>query len=290
MSKPAISGLPQNIFLSSAQLLVGGVGGVDAGLVSGVKVTLKEDVKEVKTDQLGTMPANHFNVGMLASGELTFDEFTPTQLKKAFPQAALVTSGGVTQLSFGKQIGSDYFSIAQALLFIPTSDDTAYAGRHLLLHKVAFMGDASVEYGPEKKITIKAKFQCYPDLTQNPGQWIGYFGDPSAGALVHAVAAAAVPGGSNTGNGTVSNEAANDTFSKTETWTLVCIKASAGGGIFSVTGSVTGARGNATVGSSYASNSITPGNSELLCKVNAGGVDYIVGDSFTIAVTAANYV
>ena len=289
MSKPAISGLPQNIFLSSAQLLVGGVGGVDAGLVSAVKVSLKEDTKEVKTDQLGTMPANHFNVGMLAHGELTFDEFTPSQLKKAFPQAQLVNSGGVTKLSFGKPIGSDYFSLAQSLLFIPTSDDVAYAGRHLLLNKVAFMGDASIDYGPEKKITIKAKFQCYPDLTKPSGEWIGYFGDPSAGSLVHAAVAAAVAG-VNTGNGTVSNEAANDNFTKTETWTLTCIHASVGGGLFSVVGSVTGARGIATVGSSYASNSITPANSEILLKINAGGTDFVIGDSFTIAATQANFV
>lgn len=286
MAKPAISGLPQNIFLSSAALQVDGV---DVGLISGVKVTLKELTSTVMTDQLGKMPANDFYVGHEATGEITFDEFTAAKMKIAFPQAVFLTSGGVSRLSFGKQIGYDYYSIAKSFKFIPTSDDTTYAGRQFFFWKGVFVGDASVDYGPDKKLVFKAKVKFYPDVTQPPGLWIGYFGDPAAGTLVPASAAPAVAGGGNVGNGTVSGLGVNDNFTQTESWTLTCIHAAANSGIFSVTGSVSGALGNATVGSPYTSNSITPANSALSFTINDGSTDFAIGDSFTIATTAANF-
>jgi len=284
MAKPAISGLPQNIIISAAALLVDGV---DVGLVSGVKLTIKELTSPVMTDQLGKMKVNDFYVGHEAMGELTFDEFTAAKMKIAFPQAQLLTSGGVSRLSFGKQIGTDYLSLAQKFEFIPTSDDVNYAGRHFVFWKMVFMGEASIDYGPDKKLVFKAKMQAYPDPVGQPsGLWLGYFGDSAAGTLVPSAAAAAVPGVGNVGNGTVSNESTNDAFTKTETWTLTAITST----VFSVVGAVTGARGTATVGSTYSSNSVTPANSELILKINAGGTAFAAGDSFTIATTAANYV
>lgn len=286
MAKPAISGLPSNILVSSAALVVNGA---DVGLISGVKITIKEQTTEVKSDQLGTMPANDYYVGHVATGECEFDEFTAMRMKLAFPQAQFLSSGGASRLTFGKQIGYDYYSLAQSFKIIPTSDDTSYSGRQFTFWKGVFMGEASIEYGPEKKLTFKAKMKFYPDVTQPAGLWLGYFGDAAAGSLVPASAASAVPGGSNTGNGTISGESVNDQFTKTETWTLTCIHAAANSGIFSVVGSVSGARGNATVGTAYHSNSITPSNSELSFTVNDGTSDFAIGDTFTIATTAANF-
>ena len=286
MAKPAISGLPQNIFVSSAALIVDGV---DVGLVSGVKIDIKELTTEVMTDQLGKMKVNHFYVGNEISGECTFDEFTAVNMKKAFPQASLVTSGGVSKLMFGKQVGSDYYSLAKQFKIIPTSDDTTYLGRNFVFWKGVFVGEASAEYGPDKKLVFKSKMMFYPDVSQPSGMWLGYMGDPSAGSLVPASAAAAVAGGGNVGNGTVSSIGVNDTFTKTETWTLTCIHAAANSGLFSVVGSVTGARGVATVGSAYTSNVITPANSEISFTINDGATDFSVGDVFTIATTAANF-
>jgi hypothetical protein len=287
MAKPAISGLPQSIFVSSAALLVDGV---DVGLISGVKISIKELTTPVNTDQLGKMVANHFYVGHEASGECTFDEFTAIKMGYAFPQADLVNSGGAYKLSFGKQVGYDYLSLAKEFKIIPTSDDTTYAGRHFTFNKGVFMGEASVDYGPDKKLVFKAKMHFYPDTTEVAGQWIGYMGDPAAGTLVPASAGAAVAGGGNVGNGTVGSIGVNSSFTKTESWSLTCIHAVANGGIFSVVGSVTGARGNATVGSSYVSNVIAPANSEIGFTISDGATDFAVGDTFTIATTASNYV
>ena len=286
MAKPSVSGLPQNIFVSSAALLVDGV---DVGLISGVKINLKELTTAVNTDQLGKMVANHFHVGDEATGECTFDEFTPAKMKKAFPQAELLVTGGAARLSFGKQVGSDYFSLAKEFKIIPTSDDVNYAGRQFVFHKGVFMGEATAEYGPDKKLVFKAKMHFYPDVSQPSGLWLGYFGDNAAGSLVPASAGSPVAGGSNVGNGTISSIFVSDNFTKTETWTLTCIHAAVNGGLFSVVGSVTGARGVATVGSAYVSNSITPANSEIGFTVNDGATDFAIGDTFTIATTQANF-
>lgn len=286
MAQPTISGLPQNIFLSSAALLVNGV---DVGLISGVKISVKELNTPVNTDQLGKMVANHFHVGDEATGECEFDEFTASKMKVAFPQATFLVSGGSARLSFGKPVGSDYRSKAAKFEIIPTSDDVAYYGRRFTFHLGVFMGEASVDYGPGKKLTFKSKMHFYPDVTQPNGLWLGYFGDNAAGTLVHASAAAAVAGVGNVGNGTVGSIIVSDSFTKSETWTLTCITHVVGGGLFSVAGSVTGARGVATVGSAFHSNSLTPGNSEIGLTISAGGTDFAVGDSFTIATTAANF-
>lgn len=285
MSKPTISGLPGSIFVSSAALYVGGV---DVGLISAVKIDVKELTTPVHTDQLGKMVVNDFYVGHEASGECTFDEFTAIKMKKAFPQANLIVSGGVARLTFGKQIGYDYLSIAQEFKIVPTSDDTTYAGRHFRFWKGTFIGEATAEYGPDKKLVFKSKMKFYPDTTKVAGEWLGEFGDPAAGSLVAASAGGAVAG-SNVGNGTVSGIGVNDTFTKTETWTMVCIHAVTNGGVFSVSGSVTGNRGNATVGTSYSSNNIAPANSEITFTINDGTTDFSIGDSFTIATIAAQY-
>lgn len=286
MAKPAISGSPQSIFVSAAALLVDGV---NVGLVSGVKVDVKEMTTTVHTDQLGKMDANDFYVGHMASGEITFDEFTAAKMKYAFPQAEFVSSGGAAKLTFGKQIGSDYYSLAKEFQFLPTSDDVNYAGRRFTFWKCVFIGEASVDYGPDKKLVFKAKFKAYPDVTQPSGLYVGYFGDAAAGSLVPAAAASAVAGGGNVGNGTVGSVFVSDVYTKTETWSLSCIHAVANGGLFTVTGSVTGARGVATVGSSYVSNSIVPANSEIGFVISDGATDFAIGDSFTIATTQANY-
>jgi hypothetical protein len=86
---------------------------------------------------------------------------------------------------------------------------------------------------------------------------------------------AITPGGGNTGNGTVTGLAAIDA-AVTETWTLTC---TAGGatGTFSVAGSVSGAKADATVGTAY-------DNSIVAFTINDGVVDFIIGDSFTFTV------
>lgn len=64
----------------------------------------------------------------------------------------------------------------------------------------------------------------------------------------------------------------------TENWTVTCITASAGGGVFSVVGSVSGAQANATVGVDY-------DNDKVVFRIDDGSVDFQVGDAFTFSTT-----
>lgn len=286
MAKPTLTGQPGNILVSAAVLILNGV---DIGFASGIKIKGKEETTPVTTDQLGKTVINHFHVGDSWSVECHLDELTAAQLKKAFPQGKLMSSGGVSRISWGKPIGSDYFSLAQTLEVKPTADDVNYKGRNFKFYKAVPMGDSEIEEKPDGKAVIKVTFHCYPDLTQAAGEFYGFFGDPAAGAITPASAASAVAGGSNVGNGTISAIVVNDTFTKSETWTLTCIHAATNSGIFSVVGSVTGARGNATVGSTYTSNTITPGNSEIQLLINDGTTDFAIGDTFSIVTTAKLY-
>lgn len=286
MAKPALSGSPQSILVTSAVVKHKGV---NVGLVSGVKITVKHLTTAVQTDQTGKSTVNDFHVGDEMSVEMMFDEYTALKMKQAYPKAALISSGGADRITWGRAIGEDFYSEAGVLEILPTSDDENYAGRRFTFYKAAAIGDSSFEYGPDKKIQIKTVFKVYPDFTQVDGEYFGYFGDIAAGSIVHASAAAAVPGVGNVGNGTVGSILVADAYTKTETWTLTCIAAQANAGLFSVVGSVTGARGVATVGSSYVSNVVVPAQSEIGFLIADGATDFAVGDTFTIATTAKAY-
>jgi hypothetical protein len=110
-----------------------------------------------------------------------------------------------------------------------------------------------------------------------------FHGDPAIG-LIAASAAAAVAGGGNVGNGTVTGITAYNGFTKTETITLTAVGVPAANQAnFSVSGSLSGALGIATLGVGFNSNPIS-------LTINDGATDFVIGDSFTIATTAANYV
>ena len=85
------------------------------------------------------------------------------------------------------------------------------------------------------------------------------------------------PGYAGTGNGTMTGVDAYPA-AVTETWTIACTAAALNGGTFSVTGSVSGAQASATVGTPY-------DNGLIKFTINDGTTDFIVGDTFTIAVT-----
>lgn len=65
----------------------------------------------------------------------------------------------------------------------------------------------------------------------------------------------------------------------TETWTVTCTSAAPGGGMFSVTGSVSGSQATAAVGVNY-------DNGSVKFNLVAGAVDFQVGDQFTFQTTA----
>lgn len=84
-------------------------------------------------------------------------------------------------------------------------------------------------------------------------------------------------GGTRTGNGTITGvEAAPSAV--TETWTLTCTATAVNSGTFSVSGSASGARAAATVGTPY-------NNGLISFTINDGSVDYALNDVFQVPVT-----
>ena len=79
-----------------------------------------------------------------------------------------------------------------------------------------------------------------------------------------------------TGNGTMGSVAINTRTAVVETWTVVATSATN----FTVTGSVSGAKAAATVGTPYT-------NGILSFTITAGGVAFTAGATFTVAVTNA---
>lgn len=95
-----------------------------------------------------------------------------------------------------------------------------------------------------------------------------------------ALAAGAAVAGSNTGNGTVSGVSLG-AGAKLGTYTLKCIAAATNAGTFSVIGPKGERYADAVVGSAYVAGPIH-------FTVNDGATDFVVGDSFTIAVGAGS--
>jgi hypothetical protein len=86
----------------------------------------------------------------------------------------------------------------------------------------------------------------------------------------------AISGPTGTGNGTLTGLSVNQSTAVAELWTLTAINATT----FSVTGAVSGATANATVGVPY-------NNGILAFTINAGGTAFVASDAFTVNVTSA---
>jgi hypothetical protein len=84
------------------------------------------------------------------------------------------------------------------------------------------------------------------------------------------------PSYAGTGNGSMVSVSVNQATALAETWTVTALSAST----LSVNGFLSGAQGNATVGSAY-------NNGIIAFTINAGSTPFISGDTFTIVVTSA---
>lgn len=126
----------------------------------------------------------------------------------------------------------------------------------------------------ETRDNLDVKVELLDDMTVLSGENVSR-GDVVARTGRYS-AAAAVAGGSNTGNGTVSGETANDT-AMAGTYTLTCTAAAADSGTFKVVAPDGTLLEYATVAVPY--------DSQIGFTIADGATDFIVGDTFTIVVT-----
>lgn len=267
----------QNVELTPMRVTFNGVdlGGTEGG----VKVSVKHDFADITVDQFGKTVIDSVLAGQSYSIKLILSE---TKLKDnwkvAFPSIKLVNSSGNKMMYFDAQVGDHLFDHAEALILHPLSKDDSDLAGDFKFFKAVAKSAVEVDYGSSKQTGLQVEFMVYPDSTSSPARFLVH-GDPSIGLVAASIAAAVA--GVNTGNGTVSGVSAGSK-TVTETITLTCVGAATNAGAFKVVGSSTGIIGVATVGVAFTSNYVN-------LTINDGAADFVLGDSFTLAATSANY-
>ena len=251
------------------------------GTLANVSVSMKYGKAEIKADQSGdTVRDRRVN-----STEITVTteiaEIRDKDLWKiVFPHAHLV-DGGLSGKSmyFTANIGDSDLANAKSLILHPLSKADADKSGDYKFFKAVSSAESEITYGPGEQARLKIVWNILPDDSVQPERFFIH-GDPTIGVVA---AAAGTPALTGTGNGTMTGVSVFSGFTVTETITAVCVHPVTNGGVFSVSGSVSGPLGLATVGVAFVSDVIA-------FTINDGGTDFALNDTWTVATTAANYV
>jgi len=269
---------PTNLELSPMRV---SLGGVDLGASLGnVSVSIEYTKAPIKADQFGDSVLDMRNTGLKITVTTELAEIKNKDiLKTVFPNMSLVDGGLAGKAGyFVSKVGESDLSLAQQLVLHPLSNVDADKSGDYTFFKATADGKSSIVYGPTEQARLKVMWNIYPDTSVLPAKYL-FIGDTTIG-LVNAVAGSPVRTG--TGNGTMTSVAVVNGITKTETITALCVAAAANSGTFAVSGSVSGPLGIATVGVGFSSSVIS-------FLINDGATDFVVGDQFTVATTAANY-
>lgn len=255
--------------------------GVDlGGTLSNVTVTSEFSKAEIKADQSGDTVRDRRVSGMNIQVTTEIAEIQNKDLwKVVFPHANLITSGMNKAVYFNSKIGDSDLANSKELVLHPLSKADADLSGNYRFWKACSDAKSEIVYGPTEQTKLKIVWNVLPDDSVTPERFFQY-GDPSIGLIS---ASAGSPVFTGTGGGTMGSVSVFSGFTKTEVITATCIHASAGAGIFQVSGSLSGPLGNATVGVGFSSLVIA-------FTIADGTPDFALNDSFTVATTAANYV
>ncbi len=254
--------------------------GVDLGGTKGpIAFSPQTKQTDIKVDQLGDSIFDKIVSGQDFSVKLTLSEFrNKANWKVAMPHAKLLTSGGNKGIYIDSQIGNKLSANAYVMILHPLILDDSDKSLDIKIYLAACESASEVKIGSGEESVLECIFRVLPDTTTSPARYL-YFGDPAIAAVAATLTESSYSG---TGNGTLTGETAGSA-AVTETITATCVTAAADGGIFHVSGSVSGSLGLATVGVAFSS---TKGG----FTINDGATDFIVGDAFVLASVAANYV
>jgi hypothetical protein len=252
--------------------------GVELGGTSAIELGFSAEKADIMVDQLGKTPIDSVISSQAYTVKFTIYELeNKDNWKVAFPYAKLVTSGPNKALVMDAKVGTHLYALAEELILHPLSKDDIDLSGDYKFFKAVCVSAEGLKSSSEEQSGLELTFNVFPDANNN----FFVHGDPTI-ALTAASAGAPVAGGGNVGNGTVTSVTLGSGI-MTETLTLTCIDEGANAGEFSVVGSVTGIKGIATVGVPFISSYIS-------FTINDGATDFAEGDTFTIALTAANYV
>lgn len=293
MSQSNANVTPQDIVLTPMRVTAYPAGnttdGVDlGGTEGGVTLSIKVATADIMVDQYGKTAINKIVSGQTFGVKCTLSETAnKARWKTAFPYFDLVTDNtGNTLFVINMAIGDDLLSRAGKLVLHPLSKPDADKSEDITINLAACIAAAELKYSPDKQVGIAVEFAVFPDTSVSPARFMTY-GDPSIGVV--AAIAGSPTAGSNTGNGTVTSATAYSGKTVTETLTLACVAVdSTYGNVFTVTGSVSGQLGSLTVGKTSGSTASFT-NPKVSFTMTQGTTEWAHGDSFTIAMTAANY-
>ena len=257
--------------------------GIDlGGTKKNATVSIEAMKAEIKADQLGDTTIDRRVSGHKFTVTTEITEFrNKDNWKVVFPWMAEVVSGGNKAMYASSQIGRSDLADAGVLLLHPLSLPDADFSGDLKFYLAIAEGKSEIVYGPGEQITLKIVWNILPDTSVVPARFM-FHGDTAIGLVA---ATAGSPSFVGTGNGTMTGVAVYSGITVTESIVATAVTAVANGGVFNVNGSVSGPLGLATVGIAFTSSN----PSVISFTINDGATDFIVGDAFTIATTAANY-
>ena len=261
--------------------------GVDLGASLGnVKINQKFDKADLKADQLGTTVLDRRVSGLNVTIETELAEYQNKDiLKVVFPNGIELVSGMNKAMYTVSKVGESDIALAKQLILHPLSKADADLSGNWLFYKATAMSDSTITFGPQEQIKLKVNWTAYPDFSVSPVRFC-FHGDPAIG-VVNAIAGNAVAGGGNVGNGDITAETAYNGFTVTETITVLCVGQTSGND-FTVTGSVSGPLGSFHVAAASASVANFVAD-QVSFTLTQSTTQFAYGDSFTMAMTGANY-
>lgn len=284
MSAPSVN--PANVELSPMSVTFNGV--ALGGTEGAVKISFKQEYADITIDQLGKTPIDSVVTGQSYAVKLTLAEIKNKDLWKiAFPNAKLINNSGTKSIYMDSQVGTHLLDSASALVLHPLSHADSDLSGDFKFFKAVAKSAVEIDYGHDKQVGLQVEFVIYPDASVTPARFCVH-GDPSNGAVA-ATAAAAVAGGGNIGNGTVS-AVSPGAQAVTETVTLTCVGVPAANkSNWEIAGGTSGVIGFFSISSGSAGASASFTSPKVNFTMTDGATDFAIGDTFTIAVTGANY-
>lgn len=161
---------------------------VDLGKTQGgVKVSIKDDSVDLKSDQNGTAPEDTVITGTIVEVEASFAEVGFDLLSTVLNQSKIGASSGLVGES---NVGTSLLSIAQELILTKYSagiPSTANIDR-IVFPKAAPVGNIELTFDAENQRVANVMFKCFPSsVTANWGEAgtsaktvTYYFGDEAA--------------------------------------------------------------------------------------------------------------
>lgn len=149
------------------------------GTLSNVTIDFKYMKGEVHADQMGLSVIDRIVNGFEVKVTTEIAEIKNKDTwDKLFPNATLITAGGVKTIHFEDKITTKDVGQAFALKLSPISSASGDVNFDYTFAKAVPSEESSIVYGPGEQQKLKIVWNIYPDMSTTPPSWFKY-GDTS---------------------------------------------------------------------------------------------------------------